>query len=61
MVETNVRAVKVASPDYRGWPPEKAVEDYLARIKDHEKFYETIQQPSFPYVQVRSSAEFLPR
>ena len=48
MVEANVRAVKLSSPDYKGWDPARAMQDYLSRIRAQEQLYETIEQPSFP-------------
>ena len=52
IVEKNIRAVKLAAPDYKGWDPEKAVKDYWSRIRNQELSYEAIQNPSFPYVKV---------
>jgi len=48
VVESNVRAVKLSSPDYKGWDPARAIQDYLSRIRAQEQLYETIEQPSFP-------------
>ncbi|KDN46291.1 bifunctional 6-phosphofructo-2-kinase/fructose-2,6-bisphosphate 2-phosphatase [Tilletiaria anomala UBC 951] len=52
IIEANVRAVKISSPDYFGWDQEKAVQDFYKRIEDHEKEYETIENPSFPYIKL---------
>lgn len=52
IIEANVRSVKISSPDYVGWDPEKAVADFYKRIKNHEDEYETIENPSFPYVKI---------
>ncbi|KAK9893801.1 6PF2K-domain-containing protein [Cystobasidium minutum MCA 4210] len=52
IVEKNIRAVKLASPDYKGWNPEDALKDYWSRIRNQEKFYQPIENPSFPYVKV---------
>ncbi|UZJ54967.1 hypothetical protein CBS101457_004287 [Exobasidium rhododendri] len=52
IVEENIRSVKISSPDYKSWNPEKAIEDFQKRIKSHEAFYEPIEQPSFPYIKV---------
>ncbi|KEI40350.1 uncharacterized protein L969DRAFT_621012 [Mixia osmundae IAM 14324] len=57
IIEANIRAVKLSSPDYRGWNPDAAVRDYWRRIADHEKKFETIEQPSFPYVKVINVGE----
>ncbi|KAG6837144.1 hypothetical protein H0H93_014049 [Arthromyces matolae] len=52
IIENNIRSVKISSPDYRGWDPNKAVEDYYKRIHDHEKYYETIDDRTWPYILV---------
>lgn len=52
IVEKNIKAVKLQSPDYKGWSPEDALKDYWARIRNQEKYYEPIENPSFPYVKV---------
>lgn len=52
IVEKNIRAVKVQSPDYKGWNPDDAVKDYWNRIQLQAKYYEPIENPSFPYVKV---------
>ncbi|PWN47122.1 bifunctional 6-phosphofructo-2-kinase/fructose-2,6-bisphosphate 2-phosphatase [Violaceomyces palustris] len=57
IVEANVRSVKLSSPDYVGWDPEKAVQDFYSRISGHEKFYEPIENPSFPYIKLINVGE----
>lgn len=52
IVEENIRSVKISSPDYHSWDPEKAINDFQQRIKNHEEHYEPIEQPSFPYIKV---------
>lgn len=52
IVEANVRSVKISSPDYVNWDPEQAVQDFYKRIEGHEKYYEPIENPSFPYIKV---------
>lgn len=52
IIEGNIRSVKISSPDYRGWNPDKAVEDYYHRIKDHEKHYETIDDQDWPFIKI---------
>ncbi|KAH6561424.1 hypothetical protein BASA50_009487 [Batrachochytrium salamandrivorans] len=42
MVMTNIREVKLSSPDYKDTDPEKAIEDFQLRIKFYEKTYETL-------------------
>ncbi|CAO1628719.1 unnamed protein product [Sympodiomycopsis kandeliae] len=57
IVEANVRSVKISSPDYVNWDPEKAVQDFYKRITGHEKHYEPIENPSFPYIKVINVGE----
>ncbi|KAH0578291.1 hypothetical protein H2248_003917 [Termitomyces sp. 'cryptogamus'] len=52
IIENNIRSVKISSPDYRSWDPNKAVEDYYKRIHDHEKYYETIDDRTWPYIRI---------
>jgi 6-phosphofructo-2-kinase / fructose-2,6-biphosphatase 4 len=33
------------------------VADYWRRIRDHERTYETIEQPSFPYIKIINVGE----
>ena len=40
IIQANVRNVKVTSPDYQGWDPQRAVEDYLHRISSKIPHYE---------------------
>ncbi|KAG6840516.1 hypothetical protein C0991_006276, partial [Blastosporella zonata] len=42
---------------YRGWDPDKAVEDYYKRIHDHEKYYETIDEKTWPYIRIINVGE----
>lgn len=42
IILSNVREVKVSSPDYVGVDPEQAAEDFLQRIRHYEAAYETI-------------------
>lgn len=37
---------------YRGWDPDKAVEDYYGRIRDHEKHYETVDETTWPFIRI---------
>lgn len=43
LVESNIRATKLRSPDYAGVDPEEAVADFRARIKHYERAYESIE------------------
>jgi 6-phosphofructo-2-kinase/fructose-2,6-biphosphatase 2 len=42
IIDANIREVKLKSPDYRDVPQEEAVSDFLSRIQQYEKRYETI-------------------
>ena len=44
IIETNIRSVKISSPDYIGWNPEKAVQDFKSRIDVHLPYYETLDE-----------------
>ncbi|KAI8854378.1 fructose-2,6-bisphosphatase [Chytridium lagenaria] len=44
VVMANIKEVKISSPDYIGMDPEKAVQDFMARIRHYESTYETIMQ-----------------
>ncbi|SJX61099.1 related to 6-phosphofructo-2-kinase [Sporisorium reilianum f. sp. reilianum] len=57
VVEANVRSVKLSSPDYVDWDPEKAMQNYYERIAGHEKTYEPIENPSFPYIKLINVGE----
>lgn len=37
---------------YKGWDPDKAVQDYYTRIKGHEEYYETIDDQTWPYIKI---------
>ncbi|KAF6754542.1 bifunctional 6-phosphofructo-2-kinase/fructose-2,6-bisphosphate 2-phosphatase [Ephemerocybe angulata] len=53
IIATNV-ALKVSSgdPDYKDMPPEEAKRDFLRRISEYEKVYETITEPHLSYVKI---------
>lgn len=57
IIETNIRSVKISSPDYRAWDPDKAVEDYYGRIRDHEKYYETVDDTTWPFIRIINVGE----
>ncbi|KAI5786917.1 6-phosphofructo-2-kinase-domain-containing protein [Pyronema domesticum] len=42
LVLSNVLSVKTSSPDYVGQDPEDAVKDFMARIRNYEKVYQSI-------------------
>ncbi|KAF9023655.1 bifunctional 6-phosphofructo-2-kinase/fructose-2,6-bisphosphate 2-phosphatase [Hymenopellis radicata] len=57
IIERNIRSVKISSPDYRGWDPDKAVQDYYTRITDHEKYYESVDETTWPYIRILNVGE----
>ena len=52
IIEENVRSVKISSPDYVGWSPEDAVQDYLKRINARIPHYETMEEKELHYVKM---------
>ncbi|KZT50960.1 bifunctional 6-phosphofructo-2-kinase/fructose-2,6-bisphosphate 2-phosphatase [Calocera cornea HHB12733] len=57
IVEANIRSVKISSPDYKGWDPEKAVADYWTRIREHEQYYHTIDEEEWAWIKVINIGE----
>jgi len=53
VIATNV-ALKVRSgdPDYKDMSPEAAKADFLRRIAEYEKVYETITEPKLSYLRI---------
>ncbi|KAG9299515.1 hypothetical protein G9A89_020686 [Geosiphon pyriformis] len=52
IIESNIRSVKILSPDYVGWDPEEAVQDYWKRINNHIHHYETINDMTLHFVKL---------
>ena len=44
IIESNVREVKVHSPDYKGVEATAAISDFLERIRHYEAIYEPIDE-----------------
>ena len=44
LIMSNIREVKLTSPDYKGQDPEDAAADFRNRIRNYEKVYETIDE-----------------
>ncbi|KAJ2913981.1 hypothetical protein MD484_g6434, partial [Candolleomyces efflorescens] len=57
IIENNIRSVKISSPDYRGWDPDKAVADYYNRIRDHERHYQSINDYDWPFIKIVNVGE----
>lgn len=51
-VVANIRSVKITSPDYKNWSPEEAVQDYMSRIKDHERYYQPVDEEDKSYIKI---------
>ena len=48
IVESNIREVKVTSPDYVSYNVEQVYDDFVERIKHYEKLYQTIDEELEP-------------
>ncbi|KAI0090387.1 bifunctional 6-phosphofructo-2-kinase/fructose-2,6-bisphosphate 2-phosphatase [Irpex rosettiformis] len=57
IILSNIRGVKISSPDYKGWNSEKAIEDYYRRIRDHEKHYEPVDEDKWPSIRIMNVGE----
>ncbi|KAH0544645.1 hypothetical protein GP486_008502 [Trichoglossum hirsutum] len=54
LIKSNITEVKTTSPDYVGQDPEVAVQDFLNRIRNYEKVYQTIDsdEEGYTYIQL---------
>ncbi len=50
LIEANIRATKLQSPDYEGVDPNVAVDDFRARIAHYERVYEPITSDEVTYI-----------
>jgi 6-phosphofructo-2-kinase / fructose-2,6-biphosphatase 4 len=57
IIEENVRSVKISSPDYKGWIPEDAVKDYLARINARIPHFESMSEKDLHWVRIMNGGE----
>jgi len=60
IVESNVREVKVHSPDYKGVEADEAITDFLERIKHYEDIYEPISEEDeshFSFIKLFNAGE----
>ncbi|KAK6354129.1 hypothetical protein TWF730_008549 [Orbilia blumenaviensis] len=57
IIEENVRNVKISSPDYAGWEPEDAVQDYLRRITVKIPHFETMEETELDYIKMINAGE----
>lgn len=56
IIENNIRATKIRSPDYRGMDPDAAVADFRRRIAHYEAAYQPIGD-DFAYIQTVNVGE----
>lgn len=52
IIEQNVRATKLGSPDYAGWDPDDAIRDFRERIAHYESVYEPLEDDTQSYVKL---------
>lgn len=52
LILANIKDVKLSSPDYINMDPEKAAEDFKARIEHYEEKYETITEDGLTYIKL---------
>jgi broad specificity phosphatase PhoE/predicted kinase len=52
IVNTNIRETKLLSPDYVGAEPDRAVQDFVRRIRFYEEAYEPIEDDTLSWVKV---------
>lgn len=53
LIMNNIREVKTTSPDYVGQDPEVAARDFMDRIRNYEKVYESLDRSEdYSYVQL---------
>nr|CAG8619778.1 9611_t:CDS:2 [Entrophospora candida] len=52
LIIQNIMDVKLSSPDYKNMDPEKAAEDFKARILHYEEAYETITEKDLTYLKL---------
>ncbi|KAF9913273.1 hypothetical protein EC991_000035 [Linnemannia zychae] len=57
IIDSNIRSVKVSSPDYVGWKDADAVQDFKRRIENHVPFYSTIEDKSLSWVKLINVGE----
>ncbi|RUP44499.1 6-phosphofructo-2-kinase-domain-containing protein [Jimgerdemannia flammicorona] len=52
LILTNIKEVKLSSPDYANMDPDKAAEDFKARIEHYQEQYETITEGGLTYIKL---------
>jgi len=59
MLEINIRSVKLSTPDYKDMDPEEARLDFLARRKQYDDVYETLNDGDGPHIKVINCKKFV--
>jgi hypothetical protein len=57
IITSNIRSVKLSSPDYAGWDADRAVADYWKRIRGQAGVYDTVTADEGPYIKVMNVGE----
>ena len=52
MIERNIRATKLGSPDYAGEDPDEAVRDFRARIAHYDKAYQPLTEEEGSFIKL---------
>jgi len=52
LIESNIRDIKLRSPDYEGFEAETAVSDFMARIRLYEQVYQPLSDESLSWIKV---------
>ncbi|KAI5705821.1 hypothetical protein M8J75_002082 [Diaphorina citri] len=52
ILDRNIKEVKLTGPDYQGFEPDKAYEDFMYRIGHYEKQYQTLTEDHLSYMQI---------
>ncbi len=52
VIEANVRATKLHSPDYAGMDPDEAVQDFRSRIAHYDRVYEPVDESEGSFIKI---------
>ena len=53
VIEKNVKLTKLNNPDYEGQDPEEATQDFMKRIQEYIKIYQTIDESeNLPFIKI---------
>mmetsp|Transcript_15679 Transcript_15679/g.43420 ORF Transcript_15679/g.43420 Transcript_15679/m.43420 type:complete len:573 (-) Transcript_15679:167-1885(-) len=56
---SNIHKVKLSTPDYKGVEESEAVEDFMARRANYEKYYETVEEDDGPFCKIVNSHRYV--